>query len=148
MGALLATDDNAHVNAFAGYGRNLGRMFQIRDDVLGIWGDEKTTGKAGSSTDNDIRRKKKSFPIVLALQNADPPDRRRLEAIYSKPTLDQQDVDDVLAILESLGAQETAQYMINQEATQAMEALAPLPISDWAREEAQSLVNFLASRDY
>ena len=148
MGALLATDDNSHVNAFTDYGRSLGRMFQIRDDVLGIWGDEKTTGKAGSSTDNDIRRKKKSFPIVLALQNAGPTDRRRLEAIYSKPTLDQQDVDDVLAILQSLGAQETAQYIINQEATQAMEALVPAPLSDWARDEAQSLVNFLASRDY
>ena len=148
MGALLATDDHAHVTAFTNYGRSLGRMFQIRDDVLGIWGDEKTTGKAGRSSDNDIRRKKKSFPIVLALQNADPPDRRRLEEIYSKPTLDQNDVDRVLDILESLGAQETAQYMINTEASQAMSALAPVPLSDWAREEAQGLVDFLASRDY
>ncbi len=148
MGALLATDDDSHVNAFARYGNSLGRMFQIRDDVLGIWGDEKTTGKAGRSSDNDVRRKKKSFPIVLALQNADPPDRRRLESIYRKPTLDQQDVDDVLGILEAVGAQETAQYMINNEAAQAMEALSPLPLSDWAREEAQSLVDFLVSRDY
>ena len=148
MGALLATENNEHVNAFTQYGRSLGRMFQIRDDVLGIWGDEKTTGKAGRSSDNDIRRKKKSYPIVLALQNADKPDRQRLESIYSKQTLDQQDVDQVLAILESVRSQETAQMMINKEASQAMEALTPVPLSDWAREEAQSLVNFLVSRDY
>ncbi len=148
MGALLATDVDAHVSAFTDYGNSLGRMFQIRDDVLGIWGDEKTTGKAGSSTDNDIRRKKKSFPIVLALQNADGPDRRRLESIYAKQTLNQQDVDDVLEILESVRAQESARHMINREATLAMEALAPVPLSEWAREEAQGLVNFLASRDY
>ena len=148
MGALLATDDIAHVNAFTDYGRSLGRMFQIRDDVLGIWGDEKTTGKAGRSSDNDIRRKKKSFPIVLALQNADQSDRRRLEQIYARQTLDQQNVDDVLGILEAVGAQESAQHMINREATLAMDALASVPLSNWAREEAQSLVNFLASRDH
>ena len=148
MGAILATENDAHVSAFTEYGRRLGRMFQIRDDVLGIWGDEKTTGKAGRSSDNDIRRKKKSFPIVLALQNANVPDRRRLEAIYGKQTLDQQDVDQVLDILEAVGAQESAQYMINREATQAMDALAPVPISGWAREEAQNLVDFLASREY
>ena len=148
MGAILATENDNHVYAFTEYGRRLGRMFQIRDDVLGIWGDEKTTGKAGRSSDNDIRRKKKSFPIVLALQNADAPSRRRLEAIYRKQTLDQHDVDQVLDILEAVGAQESAQYMINREATQAMDALASVPISGWAGEEAQSLVDFLASREY
>ena len=148
MGALLATENDAHVTAFAEYGRSLGRMFQIRDDVLGIWGNEKTTGKAGSSTDNDIRRKKKSFPIVLALQNAEPPDRIRLESIYDKQTLNQEDVDQVLDILEAVGAQESAQYMINREAVLAMDALASVPLSGWAREEAQSLVDFLASREY
>ncbi len=148
MGAILATENDAHVSAFTEYGRSLGRMFQIRDDVLGIWGDEKTTGKAGRSSDNDIRRKKKSFPIVLALQNADGPDRRRLEHIYGKQTLDQQDVDQVLDILEAVGAQESAQYMINREATLAMDALASVPISGWAGEEAQSLVDFLVSREY
>ncbi len=148
MGAILATESDNHVYAFTEYGQRLGRMFQIRDDVLGIWGDENTTGKAGRSSDNDIRRKKKSFPIVLALQNADGTDRRRLEAIYRKQTLDQHDVDQVLDILEAVGAQESAQYMINREATLAMDALAPVPISGWAREEAQSLVDFLASREY
>ena len=54
----------------------------------------------------------------------------------------------MLDILEAVGAQESAQYMINREATLAMDALASVPISGWAREEAQSLVDFLTSREY
>ena len=68
--------------------------------------------------------------------------------IYERQTLDQQDVDQVLDILEAVGAQESAQYMINREASLAMDALASVPISGWAREEAQSLVDFLTYREY
>ena len=148
VGALLATDRDEHIGAFTQYGRSLGRMFQIRDDVLGIWGDEKTTGKAGRSSDNDIRRKKKSYPIVYALQKADAPARNRLKSIYSSQSLDQQDVDQVLEILEAVDAQQRAQTMIAREADMAMTALSALPLSGWARQEARSLVDFLASRDY
>ena len=73
MGALIASGDENIVTAFANCGSSLGRAFQIRDDMLGIWGNEAATGKA---VGNDIRRKKKSFPIVYALENAvTPPDK-------------------------------------------------------------------------
>ena len=49
---------------FREYGAALGRAFQLQDDILGIWGDEKQTGKSAAS---DILTKKKSLPVVLAL---------------------------------------------------------------------------------
>ena len=67
LGALLGTDDEQVIAGFVNIGRNLGLAFQIRDDILGIWGDEQKTGKPSCS---DIRRKKKSFPIIYALDKA------------------------------------------------------------------------------
>ena len=57
IGALLATEDPATVKAFAEFGNHLGQAFQVRDDYLGICGDQATFGKA---TGNDIRRRKKA----------------------------------------------------------------------------------------
>ena len=45
LGAFLGTDDEAVIRGLWNFGRNLGLAFQIRDDILGIWGDEKETGK-------------------------------------------------------------------------------------------------------
>ena len=65
IGATIATDDAATISGVARFGRSVGRLFQIRDDYLGIWGDEAITGK---STDSDIVQRKKSYPIVFAFQ--------------------------------------------------------------------------------
>ena len=148
VGSLLASEDEEHVQAFARYGDHLGRMFQIRDDVLGIWGDEENTGKAGKSSENDIKRKKKSLPIVLALEKAAVRDRRRLEAVYRKAKLDQGDVDQVMEILDDVGAQKRAHGMTKREASSAMKALESVPLSTWSRDEAKSLVDFLVSREH
>ena len=67
IGAVLATDDSDTIDGVAKFGRAIGRLFQIRDDYLGIWGDDAITGK---STDSDIVQRKKSYPIVYAFQQA------------------------------------------------------------------------------
>ena len=84
IGALLATDDEVKVRAFAAFGDCLGQAFQIRDDYLGIWGDQATLGKA---TGNDIRRRKKSYPVVFALEQASGRAMEDLLRIYGQEEL-------------------------------------------------------------
>ena len=144
-GALLAEGDEATVRAFAQFGDGLGRAFQIRDDYLGIWGDEATLGKA---TGNDIRRRKKSYPVVFALERAGGAALDDLQRIYSQTELDEDDVERVLAILDEVGARESAQELTESAANRALEALAPVALPDWARAEAEELVDFLARREY
>ena len=144
-GALLAEGDEATVRAFAQFGDGLGRAFQIRDDYLGIWGDEATLGKA---TGNDIRRRKKSYPVVFALERASGAALDDLQRIYSQAELDEDDVERVLAILDEVGARESAQELTESAANRALEALAPVALPDWARAEAEELVDFLARREY
>ena len=58
-GALLGGAEENVVRNYAGFGRELGITFQIVDDILGIWGDPKVTGKSAAS---DILEKKKTTP--------------------------------------------------------------------------------------
>jgi len=145
IGALLATDDRQSTDAFARFGSYLGRAYQIRDDYLGIWGDENATGK---SSDNDIRRRKKSLPVVFAFEKASSGSREDLIRIYGQENLDASDVERVTAILEEVGAPEYAERLIQKSAESAVEALAQVALPGWARAEVAELVDFLARRQY
>ena len=145
IGALLGTNDLATINAFAKFGEYLGRAFQIRDDYLGIWGDQATLGKA---TGNDIRRRKKSYPVVFALERSNGHALEDLLRIYEQEELEEEDVEKVLAVLEEVGSQENAQHLTEVAAAQALDALKPVPLPDWARIESEELVDFLARREY
>ena len=145
IGTLLATDAPDTYAAFTKFGECLGRAFQIRDDYLGIWGDEAITGKAAG---NDIRRRKKSFPIVYAFGEAKGRSREDLIRIYSQEELDDRDVERVLELLEEVRAREQSQVLTDASAGDALEALNPVSLPDWARKEAEDLVDFLSRRQY
>jgi geranylgeranyl pyrophosphate synthase len=68
-GALLASDDEAVIDAYRGFGWALGMAFQLNDDLLGIWGDEQSTGKEPS----DLAKHKKTLPLIYALEKPDLP---------------------------------------------------------------------------
>ena len=67
IGATLAGASSEQADALDRAGKRLGRCFQMRDDWLGIWADPDALGKP---TDADIRRRKKSYPILYTLDNA------------------------------------------------------------------------------
>ena len=145
IGASIGSDDRAVVEAFSRSGSRLGRAFQIRDDVLGMWGEEENTGKAVGA---DILRKKKSYPLAYALDNASSSTRQRLIGVLQKTELLRDDVDEVLAILDEVGAQEAARDLVYRNAEQAVEELNSVALPSWATAEFLHLVDFLTSRDY
>jgi geranylgeranyl diphosphate synthase type I len=107
VGAILATDDVHTIKQFARFGENLGMAYQIQDDLLGAWGDEQKTGKSAAS---DIRDRKKTFPVVYALNQADNIEAaRQLSDLYARQTpLDEATVQSVLDILHTVGARQKA----------------------------------------
>ena len=145
IGALLATEDQAAMKAFAEFGNHLGQAFQIRDDYLGIWGDQATLGKA---TDSDIRRRKKSYPVVFALEKASGRAMEDLLRIYEQEELEEDDVQRVMAVLDEVGSRENSQRLTEAAAARALEALKPVSLPRWAQNEAEELVDFLARREY
>ena len=117
-GALLATEDASVIDAYRGFGWALGMAFQLNDDLLGIWGDEQSTGKEPS----DLAKHKKTLPLIYALENARPADARRLRELLAATDLAASEQDEARAILERTGARE---YTRSEARRQRDEALRP-----------------------
>lgn len=110
LGALCAPCDRESVLRYRELGRAYGSAFQIRDDVLGIWGSVDATGKV---TANDIARRKWTFPVVWALSQRPSAATRRIASAYARgQALDTMTVTEVIESLEELGAKEAAHAAI------------------------------------
>lgn len=125
-------------------GRNVGRAFQIQDDLLGIWGNGEVTGKPIGS---DVRRRKKSYPVALAHARGSDEDRERLERIYAREAMDESDVAWTLALLDRLGVRDEGRDAVRTYANAARESVEAVPFSPEARETLRGLIEYLARRE-
>lgn len=106
LGALCAGAAQADAQRYANLGAAFGMAFQMYDDVLGIWADESATGKARGA---DIERRKKSYPIVWALQSGSGPEQETIARAYAAAgEIGPAQRDAVIGALERLGAREAA----------------------------------------
>ncbi len=119
---------------YASFGRSLGMAFQIRDDILGIWGDEQRTGKPANS---DIIARKKTLPVIYALERS-----QALRDLYAQPEFSPANVRQATLLIDETGART---YAENQESRAHGAALTALMAASPAPEAAEAL-NDLASR--
>ena len=145
IGALAGGASDEAVEAFQHCGELLGLAFQIQDDVLGIWGE---TGDTGKPVADDIRSKKKSFPIVYAFEHFNDADKQRLTEIYSRDPLRDEDVGDVLALFSRAepNARRAAILAAERHADAALAALSPLDLDANHRADIEALASFFVSR--
>ncbi len=150
-GAILATDDTETIEAFRSFGYELGMAFQMADDVKGTFWSSSDSGKPVAG---DIRKRKKSLPLVWALEHADPADVERLRRIYSpamqatdgalapesEPLMSDDEVDEVLQILERSGAHAHAVAEARRCRDLALRAAERLPISTERGEQLAAVV--------
>ncbi len=145
VGALLGCDDEAVIKGLFSFGRLLGLAFQVRDDFLGIWGNPEKTGKPFGG---DIRRKKKSLPIVYVLEKARGKARKELLSIYQKKAIEGQDLNVVQGILDALKAQAYTEEVAHEYLHGALKGLHGLPLVSSPARELEELALFLAERDF
>ena len=125
-GALLATDDQHVIDAYRGFGWSLGIAFQLNDDLLGIWGNEQATGKEPS----DLAKKKKTLPLIYALERTTEPDRTRLREIVGSPSPSAAEINEARAILERSGARDYTRERARAERDEALRRLASAGVVD------------------
>lgn len=145
LGALLSTNDEATIEAYAAFARNLGIAFQIQDDYLGVWGNEQETGKSATS---DIEGKKKSYPVLIAFEQADSASKKTLASIYAKPELNLADVAAVKAILDRLDAAAQTQKLIEKYYQQSIASLDTVTSGSKDHTLLLQLAEFLIQRSY
>ena len=143
IGAITADAHDRTVAALASCGRLLGMAFQVQDDALGAWGDSATTGKPVA---DDIRSRKKAFPVVHAFEHLPPDERARLALISAQPHLTDADVAEVLRLLDASGAREATAASARAWAEAAVAALARVSMPEPCREDLQALAMFFVHR--
>ncbi|MHB8645671.1 MAG: polyprenyl synthetase family protein [Thermomicrobiales bacterium] len=143
-GALLAGADAARLSAFERFGTAIGLGFQVRDDLLGIWGDPTVTGKDAA---DDIRRRKKSLPIVMLQEQAGEEDRHYLESLYAGAEVAPDDIATVIAMLDAAGVHDACQETVERYHMQAAALLNESRASGSAGAALGELVERMAARD-
>ncbi len=140
IGATLARADRALCDALSGFGVPIGEAFQLRDDVLGAFGDASVTGKPAG---DDLRSGKRTVLVARAYERADPTQRRLLDAMIGDVALDADDVDRVRGVLRSTGALAAVETQIDELHEVALSALDAAPVAD---EDARKALITLAER--
>ncbi len=143
MGGLLAGSPIDVVQDLVEMGRDLGRAFQIRDDLLGIWGTGTVTGKPQGS---DIRRRKKSLPVAVAFAQACGEDRDFLTEVYSKKEIEDKDVECVIALMKRANVRQACEEQVSTHLEQARARLATIPFPERGRKEMNELIDYLVRR--
>lgn len=117
MGARIGGADARQVDALYRFGRAIGLTFQIRDDILGIWGDPDVTGKPAG---NDILRQKKSLPIIYTLNH--PFVSPIFQSLWTRDITPKQ-LPQIMALLDTAGAREYAEKKLLEVHKSGVEAL-------------------------
>lgn len=145
-GAMLGTADETLLHHYHQFARHIGIAFQIKDDILGIWGDPAQTGK---SVKNDLYRKKKTLPIIYMLTHSSGERRAQLKQLYAGlEPLSEAEIVFVRESLEIAGAKTYAQEAANRYQQESFSALNRLNLSGQAHTNLEMMTRFLLERTY
>jgi geranylgeranyl diphosphate synthase type I len=124
-------------------GEDLGLVFQIKDDDLGLFGSEKTLGKPVGS---DIRQGKKTLFHLRLFDRATGPELDRLSAVFGRPDASKRDILFVRGLAERLGVREDVRRIMERFGRRAAEAIRGLPIAGTHRGILQALLDYSFTR--
>lgn len=145
IGGLLGSHDIAVAAGFHELGAQLGRAFQIQDDILGVWGAAEVTGKSNSS---DIRRRKQSYPVVYTLTEGPAAARAALAEVYAAPVIGDREVARAVAAMEAAGARDRAAALAAEAHARALAILDRLPVRPDIRDDLHTVAAFLLQRQF
>jgi geranylgeranyl diphosphate synthase, type I len=120
IGAAAADVSSSDRDALSAYGLDLGEAFQLRDDLLGVFGDPSQTGKPAG---DDLREGKRTVLVALALDQAAPYDATLFDKLLGSPDLDEAGVDELRDAITASGAPERVEQMILDLSASARTAL-------------------------
>ena len=145
-GALIADADEQQASLIYEAGVNMGLAFQLRDDVLDVWGNPETFGK---EIGGDIMNNKKTFLLINTIQLAQGDDADELRHWLNDPYATRDDkVRGVTSLYERLGVRQLAEEAISRYNDQAVAAFNQLKISDDDKAAFIALANRLSGRNY
>lgn len=145
IGAALGGASLDQLSALRAFGLPLGVAYQLRDDLLGVFGDAGVTGKP---VGDDLREGKRTVLIALARQKLSSQARSLLDELLGDPGLDAQQVDVIRNTLRECGAVDQVERIIDHNVTLAKDAIRDAPLAASAREQLLELADTVTRRVY
>ncbi len=144
VGAILGGGGEGPVRRLGDFGRHLGLAFQAVDDVLGIWGEPEVTGKPRWS---DLRQRKKTLPVVAALDRGGLP-AIKLRELLSKDRLDDGEIERTARIIEENGGRDASLKAAGDQLALALTSLGKLDVRADVRRDLEEIAGFITTREF
>ena len=135
FGAALAGKPDFN-EVYSRFGLPLGEAFQLRDDLLGVFGDPKITGKPAG---DDIREGKRTVLIAITMENADQSQRNTMTSALGNSQLSEDDVAQVQEIIVKTGARDDVEKLITDLTQESISALQQSPIDEKIRSVLEEM---------
>jgi geranylgeranyl diphosphate synthase type I len=145
LGGRLAGADDGLLAGYSAYGLPLGEAFQLRDDVLGVFGDPSETGKPAG---DDLREGKRTVLVAKALEHASPAQAALVGRLLGDPGLDAGGVDALREVLVETGALTAVERMVDDLVEQSLTALDTMDVAEPARAVLAGLVSAATARAF
>lgn len=143
IGAQLAGADHDTLQHLEKYGVDLGLAFQLRDDVLGVFGDASVTGKPSG---DDLVEGKQTVLLAMAMDRANKTQQDLLQDQIGRPDLTSGDIETLQSLLIECGALASLEQLIDQLTTQAHAALDAATISSASDQHLRRLIDVATRR--
>ena len=145
IGAALAGAGPDHLDALRAFGLPLGIAFQLRDDLLGVFGDASVTGKPSG---DDLREGKRTVLVALARENLTDTARENLDALLGDPLLTEAQIGMLQRAIVDSGAVERIEALIDSNVAEALAALKGSPISGAVTTRLMELAETVTRRAF
>lgn len=144
LGAILAGADNAMLEGLSAYGIPVGEAFQLRDDVLGVFGEEARTGKSASS---DLTAGKRTLMLLEAWERASEGQRRTLTQVLGNTAATVAEIEASQRVFEETGARAYAMQLAWTKATAAKAAVTRVPLAAAAQQFLAEFADYVVRRE-
>lgn len=143
IGAALAGATDSQQSALRDFGHPIGLAFQLRDDVLGVFGDESVTGKPSG---DDLREGKRTLLVARMRETLDTAARREVDALIGDPHLDASQIAALQSTILDSGALDRVEELITRYSNDADAALRNAPLDSASIESLRDLAHAATKR--
>ncbi len=144
LGCLLAGAEKSYFDLFSKYALPLGKAFQIKDDILGVFGTEKEIGKAIGS---DLAEGKKTLLILKALEKGDKQQKKFIKQCLNKKDISRKEIEELRRVIRKTGSLEYSENLARRFTQEALGALLKIDFkNNQAKEFFTGIMNYVVER--
>jgi geranylgeranyl diphosphate synthase type I len=143
IGAALAGAKEDTLKGLSSFGIPLGLAFQLRDDVLGVFGDPAVTGKPAG---DDLREGKRTVLVALTIETLPSTVAKIFDELLTSGEIDDEQLEFMRTTIKDSGALDKTERLIEEHSSRAIEALASLDVTDQSRKMLSLLTDKVINR--